>query len=134
MMLSAFHPFTRSPLHPFIILQALQMHKLDPLEVCYCLAEEQSQRAVAVAAEGEIAAPELAQGRTGVVAPARASAGQVARRAVDLGELVDQPRLVVARAPAPQQPQLVVGVPAAAAQRPAEEQVVARDPVARRFR
>src|SRR5215213_3439895 len=57
---------------------------------------------------------------------------KVAGWAIELGELVYQLRLVVARVPTPQQPQLVIGVPAAAAQRLAEELIVTRNPVADR--
>ena len=60
-------------------------------------------------------------------------AAQLAARAVEPHQLVDQPRLVVARMAAPQQPELAVGVPAAAAQDFAEEAVVAWNPVAGRL-
>jgi len=56
--------------------------------------------------------------------------GQVAGLSIELGKLVYRPGLVVARARAPQQPQLVIGAPAAATQRFAEELIVAGNPVA----
>src|SRR5262245_10685522 len=94
--------------------------------------------APASAPPGQIERLGLLDGIAGLLAPQLVQpldvqmqqvAAEVGRRAVALHKLVDQPRLVVARSAAPQQPELMVGVPAATAQRLSKELVVAWEPV-----
>src|SRR5215212_956507 len=111
------------------------MRKLNQLEVRQRCAEQQPNRAIAVATKCYVAPPELTQWRADEVARACAPAGlierlslldrvagllapqlvkvfdiqmqqvlgQVASRAIELGELVHPLRFVVARPPTPQQ-------------------------------